>query len=204
MWREHIKSLENKEKSKVVQYYCRSKIKGWHGHNEMVIYKNGKKDYKSLLSQKHKILFYSHTILRPSCHYCRYTNFKRPSDITIADFWGIDKCMSDFDDNKGVSLVLINTLKGKKLFDEIRGNLFYRKSNIKDCLQPNLQYPPKPSDKREQFWEDYKLNGYEYVIKKYANISLKNRVKRLVKVLLSLIGALNIVVKVKNYYSVKH
>lgn len=195
MWREHIAHLENKEKSKIVQYYCRSKVKGWHGHNEMVVYENGKKDYKSNLSQKHKVLFYSHSILRPSCYHCKYTNLKRPSDITIADFWGIEKCMPDFDDNKGVSLVLINSSKGQRLFEDIKENLIYRESNTKDCLQPHLQYPAKPSAKREQFWEDYRLNGYKYIVKKYAGYNFKNRAKGSIKILLSKMGILDTVRK---------
>lgn len=169
MWKEHIKYTELKKKSKIINYYCRSKIKGWHGHNELNVFKNGLKDYKSSLSQKHKILFYSHNILRPSCHICKYTNLHRPSDITIADFWGIEKCMSDFDDNKGVSLILINTIKGKDLFNKIKNELDYMQSDIKSCLQPQLQYPNKASPMRDMFWEDYKKFGYIYIIKKYAN-----------------------------------
>lgn len=195
MWREHIASLENKENSKIAQYYCRSKVKGWHGHNEMVVYENGKKDYRSNLSQKHKALFYSHNILRPSCHQCRYTNLKRPSDITIADFWGIERCLPEFDDNKGVSLVLINSPKGQRLFEDIKENLICRESNTKDCLQPHLQYPAKPSVKREQFWEDYRLNGYKYVIKKYAGCNYKSRARGMIKTTLSEMGLLGMVRK---------
>jgi len=181
LWKEHIRQLENRGKGRVVQYYCRSKVKGWHGHTELVVYESGKKDYKSLSSQKHKVLFYSHNMLRPSCYYCRYTNFKRPSDITIADFWGIEKTMPQFDDNKGISLALINTTKGQRLFEDIKSKIVYRESNTKDCLQRNLQEPSRISDKREQFWQDYHLHGYEYVVKKYAGYNYKSILKNKVK-----------------------
>ncbi len=195
LWNEHIKHLEGFEKSKIVQYQCRSKIKGWHEHCEMVTYENGKRDYKSIFSQKHKVLFYSRNILRPSCHQCKYTNLQRVSDITMADFWGIQNCMPDFDDNKGVSLVLVNTTKGQELFGNIKGELIYRESNVKDCLQPHLQYPVKRSAQREQFWNDYHSKGYEYIVKKYAGHNLKSMVKMFMKGLLSRIGILNIVRK---------
>lgn len=195
MWREHITQLECKENSKIVRYHCRSKVKGWHGHNEMVIYEKGKKDYKSILSQKHKVLFYSHNILRPSCHYCRYTNLNRPSDLTIADFWGIEKVMPDFDDNKGVSMVLINSPKGQMLFDNIKGDLICRESNVEDCLQPQLQYPAKPSVNREQFWSDYHSQGYDYIVKKYAGNNFKSRGKSIIKRTLDRLGLLKAVRK---------
>lgn len=184
MWREYIEYLEHKEKSKIVEYYCRSKAKGWHGHHAMAIYQNGKIDYESILSQTHKALFNSHNIHRLACHNCKYTNLQRPSDITIADFWGIEKCMPDFDDNKGTSLILINSLKGQRLIEGIKGNLIYRECKTQDFLQPQLQYPSKASTQREKFWEDYRLNGYKYIIKKYAGYNLKSRIKGLIKSLL--------------------
>lgn len=178
MWREHIRHLEKKEKSKVDEYYCRHKVEGWHTHTEMVIYKNGKEDYKSIISQEHKTLFYSHNILRPSCHNCKYTNLMRPSDITIADFWGIEKYMPDFDDNKGISLILVNSAKCEQLLKEVSNNLTLKESNTEDCLQPQLKEPSQPSPDRAEFWEDYKTYGYDYIIRKYAGYNLRTVIKR--------------------------
>lgn len=55
--------------------------------------------------------------LRPSCHHCPAKCLKSGSDITIADFWGINKVMPEFDDDKGINVVMINTEKGKKFYD---------------------------------------------------------------------------------------
>lgn len=192
MWKEHIKLSEKKCKSEMHTYNCRSKIKGWHGHNELSVFKNGKIDYSSNLSQKHKELFYAHLILRPSCHNCKYTNFNRETDITIADFWGIEKTMKEYDDNKGISLVLVNTEKGKEIFRNCSENLDYRISNTVDCSQPNLQKPSVPSPKRGEFWCDYYENGYIYIAKKYAGYGIVNNAK-------SLIGrAVNKVIRIIN------
>lgn len=197
MWREHINHLEEKANSKIDYYYCRHKVKGWHAHNEMVIFKNGKRDYKSILSQKHKNLFYSHNILRPACHSCKYTNMARPSDITIADFWGIEKHMPEFDDNKGISLVLINSAKGKEVFGNIENELIIRRSNERDCLQPQLREPSKPSPNRAEFWKEYESNGYRYVIKKYGGYNLKSICKITSKNILDKIGVLSIIRRVR-------
>jgi len=82
---------------------------------------------------------------------------------------------------------------GGETFDGIKENLVYRESNTQDCLQPQLQYPSKPSAQRDKFWEDYRLNGYEYVVKKYAGYNLKSWAKDFVKLTLSKLGVLNIV-----------
>ncbi len=58
-------------------------------------------------------LFYGHSILRPSCYECPYKSVTHPGDIMIVDYWGIEKAALAFDDNKGVSLVLVNNEKGK-------------------------------------------------------------------------------------------
>ena len=197
LWREHIKHLEKKENCKIIDYYCRHKVKGWHAHNEMVIYKNGKEDYESILSQKHKNLFHSHNILRPACHNCKYTNLERPSDITIADFWGIEKHMPEFDDNKGVSLLLVNTSTGQKLLENIKQNLILKESNTQDCLQPQLNEPSKPSHDRSKFWKDYETRGYEYVVKKYAGYNMKNISKMKLRRVLDSMGLLTLIKRLR-------
>lgn len=61
--------------------------------------------------------FLSDVYIRPSCYRCRCKNGVSHSDLTIADFWGVPVAMPDFDDDKGVGLVLVNTDKGKAVFD---------------------------------------------------------------------------------------
>lgn len=49
--------------------------------------------------------FLSNVYLRPSCHSCKCKNGISHSDLTLADFWGIDIIAPDFYDDKGVSLI---------------------------------------------------------------------------------------------------
>ena len=62
----------------------------------------------------------SNLYIRPSCGDCDFKGIPRQSDITLADFWGIE---SKLDDDKGTSLVLINNKKGKALFNRIENNI---------------------------------------------------------------------------------
>lgn len=105
--------------------------------------------------------------------------------------------MPEFDDNKGISLVLINSTKGKEVFENIKNDLIARRSNEKDCLQPQLREPSKPSPNRAEFWNDYDAHGYNFVIKKYGGYNLKNICKLRIKNVLDKIGLLYIIRKVR-------
>ena len=79
--------------------------------------------------------FLSDIYLRPSCYGCKCKNGVSHSDLTIADYWGIDRLMPDFDDDKGVGLVLVNTDKGKEVF--LRLDMMVRKSSLEDARRFN-------------------------------------------------------------------
>lgn len=72
--------------------------------------------------------FLSDIYLRPSCYVCKCKNGVNHSDLTIADFWGINLIAPEFDDDKGVGLVLVNSSKGKGYFDSL--NMTVRNSTL--------------------------------------------------------------------------
>ena len=116
-------------------------------------------------------LFYQHIMFRPSCGKCHYANTKRPSDITIADFWGWEKTDPNINaDNKGVSLVLVNTEKGRELFEAVKDQMTVIPAKLEDGLQPNLCRPSLESHLRCKFEKDYRKYGFKYVYYRYGNI----------------------------------
>lgn len=195
IFKDFVSYLERRNKSEVVEYYFRSKVAGW-GHTEQIIFRNGRNDYSSTLSQLHKKLFYSNLCLRPSCYECRYANIRRPSDITIADFWGIENKFPEFKDDLGISAVIINTHQGSIIHSKLN-DIVTITCNIQDCLrkQKNLHSPSPLNPKREQFWQDYYKYGFEYIAQKYAGYSFRGRVKSLLKDFLKKIGLLMYVKK---------
>lgn len=118
-------------------------------------------------------------MFRKSCGKCHFTNTKRPSDITIADFWGWEKTNSNFNvDNKGVSLVLLNTEKGRKLFEAVKDKMKTFPADIEDCMQPNMMHPSEIHPKREQFEEEYAKKGFKYVYFKYGEEGWRETIRR--------------------------
>ena len=123
-------------------------------------------------------LFYQHIMFRRSCETCHYANTKRPSDITIADFWGWEKTAPDINkDDKGVSLVLVNTEKGRELFEAVKNRMTVIPARLENCLQPNLQYPTTIHPQSMNFERDYKRKGFLYVMKKYGDMGWKMQLK---------------------------
>ena len=114
-------------------------------------------------------LFYKHIMLRKSCSNCHYTNTRRPSDITIGDFWGVEKINPPFgNDNKGLSLMMINTPKGKEVFEVVKKDVNFFESKVADCLQPNLVQPTRKHPCRDKFERDYAAKGFAYIYRKYG------------------------------------
>lgn len=174
IWEAYLRWQEQKMHSKVASVDFRNKKDfGWHDHVETLCFENG----KSTSSRVFKELFYGHTVLRPSCYECPYKSVIHPGNITIADYWGIEKAAPEFDDNKGVSLVLVNNEAGEKIFEKVKKRLIWKQTKLEDSMQPPLKAPfPKP-DNREQFWSDFENKSFEYVAKKYGGIGLKNDAK---------------------------
>lgn len=108
-------------------------------------------------------LFFCHEILRPHCHKCEYANYYRPGDITLGDYWGIEKEYPMFDDDKGVSLVMINTVKGIEIWDKIKEKVDFIEVSKEQCRQPNLEKPSELWDNRKEFWKSYQVYGLKRI-----------------------------------------
>ena len=128
--------------------------------------------------------------MRPSCFSCKYAGNQRISDISIADFWGIQNKHNDmFNENKGVSLVLLNTEKGKTWFKKIQENQTMKSKNValldaQECNTP-LVRSSSPYFDRNKFFIDYQKRGLGYCLKKYCSRSffarLRRKIRRIIK-----------------------
>jgi len=175
IFEEHIQKLS--EIKQVKHYSFRDKKEGWHKHVEEVSFIDGITDNKTKLSQSYKKYFQQDLMNRESCYNCPFANMKRVSDVTIGDYWGIEKIFPKFDDNKGISLCLIHTEKGQIIFNRIKEDIEYIESNTTDCLQPQLEYSTKMPLNYDLFWNDYFKFGYNLILKKYTSVRLSRKIK---------------------------
>ena len=166
IWKDYI---NYKAKIKIKSVNFREKSNGWTNSRALAETDNGQIDLGEYMR-----LFYSHTIMRPSCHNCQYSSINRCSEITIGDFWGIETLKPAFDYKDGVSFVLANNENGINVFKKIverNDEIISVGCGIEDVNQPNFYHPTNQSVIRERFWKDYKKKHISYIVKKYASNS---------------------------------
>lgn len=125
--------------------------------------------------------FLANIYLRPSCYDCKCKNGVSHSELTIADFWGINHLMPDFDDDKGVGMILVNTVKGQDMVDNL--NLDIRQVTLKDAQKYNggfrehIEIPYK----RKFFFDKYGKTGVHTAVERTLHISMGERIIRKTK-----------------------
>ena len=172
LWKDYMDLLESRN-GKVDYITFKDKRNGWKAPVAAAMAGGREVSLKEYVH-----IFYSKMALRPSCHKCPWATADRGSDLTIGDFWGIEKALPTFYSEEGASLILIHTVKGQALFERAKEVLITAESNREDCLQPNLVRPTPVSDKRQQFWRDYEKHGIGYILRKYGKDPLPRIVKR--------------------------
>lgn len=181
VWKSYLSYMETKHKSPVKAAEFRNKKDfGWKSHVETLFFENGNKISSKIFTS----LFYSHIFLRPSCYCCPYKDIIHPGDITLADYWGIDKAAPGFNDDKGVSLVLLNNKKGTNAFDIVKGKIVFYPTRIEESLQPPLLHPfNAPLDRKIMWVLFYKTNFSNfmkfYYMREFIK-RIKNKIHRVV------------------------
>jgi coenzyme F420-reducing hydrogenase beta subunit len=173
--------VEKKYRSKLKQYDFRPKSKGWRDYNPTASFENGEKIGGTFVLNTFIKIFFTHLAFRPACYSCKYTSFNRPADLTLADFWGVEQHYPAFDDNRGISLLLINSSKGQEAFEKIKGQFFYIKSTKQACMQQNLHSPSQPRGDRNIFWQKYVEYGFDYAAEKYGGYNRFSICKEIIK-----------------------
>lgn len=191
LWRKYVEFREEEYGSKVtyVSFRCKDD-KDWNGFNMKEIDASDKVVHISRHVDPYFSLFVSNLSLRPSCYECLAKKLKR-SDLTVADFWGIDNVAPEMNDNKGISLVIVRSEKGKELFAGISERLTVKSVSYEDGVRENkaeYQAYPKPP-RRDSFFNDMRKMSFAELSQKYLRESPKTKVKRIVKsVIKKLIG----------------
>lgn len=178
---DYIDFCERKAGKKIIYHKFRSKINGWHTHTEENVFEDGTKDDTSVESQLYKKIFYSHLALRKACFNCNYANLNRISDITIGDYWGVEKHYPELDDNTGLSLVIINSGKGKAVFSELE-NVSTTHITEEEAMQPQLKRPVQKPEIYDCFWRKYERFGFEGVLARFFNYGISGQFYRAVRI----------------------
>ena len=167
MWRDYLAYLESKYKREIISVNFRDKEHyGWRAHKETFQFA-GFTSFSTF--SKFTDVFYQHIAFRLSCGNCHFCNMHRPSDLTLADYWGSERTDTNFNaDDKGCSLVLLNTDKGIELFENIKNKMNMIPARLENVRQPNLEHPSVIHKDRMNFEVHYQKYGFAKTFEKYA------------------------------------
>lgn len=156
VWKQYIRELENKYSSKLININLRSKETGWSNYQYSVkfSFENGYEETQLQSENLYMRGFVNNLYLRDSCSNCSFKGINRVSDFTLGDYWGIWNQYPDFDDNYGVSLIMLHSKKANDIWNELRENF--------DCIpvtekatidNPSVYVSSIAHPNQEKFWE---------------------------------------------------
>ena len=182
---DYIAMLEEKHGGSLTSFTFRDKSIGW-GINGSA--KIGKKKITLWASASSYLYYFTRGwIYRENCYKCKYASSHRPADLTLGDFWGIEKQHPDYigkhgwDESKGISLIIANTEKGVLLLEKLGEALELKPTEFDKIAAGNtqLRQPSKPG-KREELLDAYKASGWQGLDKRFAkNMGWKKHSSRL-------------------------
>lgn len=170
-----VEKVKRKAKE-IIGYAFRDKKKGW-GNVAKLTYQDQhgqeKNQFIPARLSSYGTLFYDSDSFRESCYDCPFARKERFTDITIGDFWGIEREHPEllkqvgFDERKGISCILVNSEKGIELCDEISDIMNLSSSSFDKIARKNgqLNYPMAQSNRRNIIMKIYKKLGYDGVEK---------------------------------------
>ena len=160
----HLDFLEDRYRDKVVGYQFRDNKRG--RGCEICKFKSGRTLKKPSYELSPYLYSFMHSFtLRLSCYNCKYATLPRQGDITLADYWGIERFFPKFDRENGVSLVLLNNTKGKSIWDGIKTNCIIAESNLSDAVvyNGNINNTTSKPAIRDFIYKEIAQKGYARV-----------------------------------------
>lgn len=163
VWASYVDELEKQHGSQLVRYEFRNKDKGWNFQNVVYSFANGR--HRRVLPWLDPYFhgFSINAFLREGCYKCPFAQLKRISDFTIGDCWRVAASNPEYDDNKGTSLVLVNTDKAAAIWDRIQELKILQGGaydlDLAQCRNMALMHPPTRPRCYDEFMSRFKATG---------------------------------------------
>lgn len=170
VWKQY---LQEKTKGKKIESITfRDKSNGWQHYRFVIKYKNGTEYNTDHDSDLYMRGFIDNITLREACFHCKFKGIEtRQSDITLGDLWGAWDFLPEMFDDKGTSLLFVNSDKGRRILDDIKNDITMSDVDEQKAIEWNAcaVRPSKPSIFRKRFLKEYKKAGNLIpVLEKYA------------------------------------
>lgn len=164
--------LEKVHGSHIVSIKAKNKDHGWRSLARKILFANGDVYYGEGEDDPFRRGYHWNYYQRPSCYECKFKGFPRVADITLGDFWGIDKVDRSLDHNLGTSCILINTEIGARYFELAKVNLVLKEFPLECVLNGGNRVPlegkiARPEYDRSAMFADIGRLPFDLVAEKY-------------------------------------
>lgn len=160
----------------------RSKREGWKGYEVAFLFDNDIEYRQKSRQDPMMQVFLNNLCLRPSCHACSFKYKVRVSDITLADFWGIINVIPEMDDDRGTSLVIVHSEKGREAFRMICDSISCAEVDADLAISYNRSMlgSAYKHPRREAFLAEISADNFLELQQKYCKKTLKTKIKSLI------------------------
>ena len=195
VWEDMARYIEKKRGRELQTVRFRNKVEGWKNSHFTAVYDDGTVDTRPLFETEYGRAFGRALFLRPSCHRCPYASINRPGDFTLGDLWGLRPGELPEEQQKGVSLLLVNTPHASHVFDQLP--LCRRPYSLERAVEgnPRLASPTAQPADRAAFFAAYAREPFDQVARKFCALpplplravgkvlspEMKARIKRVLK-----------------------
>lgn len=183
VWEKYVSYRKDEAGSSVQRIAFRLKNEGWKLFSVSFLFSNDTEYIKNQKKDLYMRAFLKDICLRPSCYDCKFKTLNRESDITLADFWGIQNVLPEMDDDKGTSLIFINSQEGQTMLDNIKSELEYKEVDINKAVSYNSAAikSVNMNPNRNVFFQELDYLEFDKLVKKYCTDKLQIRIKRKIR-----------------------
>lgn len=196
-WRKYLEKRvseayvgEISEVTLIRRIFSRRKNCGWKKFAASVSFDNDAAYLRTFGEDSFMRAFLAELCNRSSCHNCSFRESRSGSDITIADYWGVATKFPEMDDDKGTSLVLLNTSKGLSAWESVAGETIHRQTDYAHACKYNsaLFRSKAPHSKRYRFFRNLNTADFDSLVDKCLVKPLAVRVRLCVACMLRKVG----------------
>lgn len=167
VFKDYISLIQKKRRNMITNINMKDKTEGWGKQSLRIYYENNTSEQGTSLSYLWNKVFFSNLALRPSCYACKFVDYNRCSDLTIGDYWNINKFHPEFYNKDGVSIILIQTDRGFDIFNAIKEHFTYHPLMHGEYPQESLEQPVEKPVLRDCYWKDLSQRGFTFAARKY-------------------------------------
>lgn len=162
LFSKYLEWLGRKNRGKIIYYGFRDKdVGGWSCGGKFKTKTKTKTKTNEASCDPYYASFLRGETYRMSCYGCPFANTERVGDLSICDFWGVEKFYPEIDTSKGVSGIIVNSEKGKRFFEECKNDFTLKEIKLDELKtqNTNLNHPTPMPEKRKTVYQDCIVNG---------------------------------------------